>query len=173
MPIWIPIAIAIAVIGMGAVGGQQPFVVEAPPNASYPDYKDGSSTAARLRREPAKMFTFDRASLRDVLRYLADDAGIPFVGIPESDNANKRLVTFTMESSPFTALESVCRDNGVRLSYENGVWFMRSVDEERERRLKEEEDNKLVGIIYRLHYDPVDRVDFKDSSQGKHSVNPG
>ena len=163
-PTWIPIAIALALVAVGSVGGQQPFVVEAPPNAAYPDYKDGSSTAARLRREPAKMFTFDRASLRDVLRYLADDAGLPFVGIPESDNANKRLVTFTMESSPFTALESVCRDNGVRLTYDNGVWFMRSVDEERERRLKEEDDNRLVGIIYRLHYDPVDRVDFKEAS---------
>ena len=107
------------------------------------------------------MFTFDRASLRDVLRYLADDAGIPFVGIPESDAANRRLVTFTMQASPFTALESVCRDNGIRLTYENGVWYMRTVDEERERRLKEEDENKLVGIAYRLHYDPVDRVDFR------------
>lgn len=107
------------------------------------------------------MFTFDRAALRDVLRYLADDAGIPFVGIPENDAANKRLVTFTMEASPFTALENVCRDNGVRLSYENGVWFMRTVDEERERRIKDEEENKLVGIAYRLRYDPVDRVDFR------------
>jgi len=146
------------------VGGQQPFVVEPPVNATYPDYKAGNGIAAKLRREPPKMFTFDRASLRDVLRYLADDAGIPFVGIPESDAANKRLVTFTMEASPFTALESVCRDNGVRLSYENGVWFMKTVDEERERRVKEEEENKLLGIAYRLIYDPVDRVDFRNDS---------
>lgn len=144
-----------------------PFVVEPPPNAAYPDYGAGNPVASRLRREPAKMFTFDRAALRDVLRYLADDAGIPFVGIPESDAANRRLVTFTMEASPFTALESVCRDNGVRLTYENGVWYMRTVDEERERRIKEEEDNKLVGIAYRLRYDPVDRVDFRvDSGSG-------
>ncbi len=154
----------------GPFGGQQPFVVEAPSNASYPDYGAGNTVAARLRREPARMFTFDRASLRDVLRYLADDAGIPFVGIPESDAANKRLVTFTMEASPFTALESVCRDNGVRLVYDNGVWFMKTVDEERERRVKEEEDNKLVGIAYRLIYDPVDRVDFRnDGSTGSAS----
>lgn len=154
---------------MTSLPAQQPapFVVEPPPNAAYPDYGPGNAVASRLRREPAKMFTFDRASLRDVLRYLADDARIPFVGIPESDAANKRLVTFTMESSPFTALESVCRDNGIRLSYENGVWHMRTVDEERERRLKEEDDNKLVGIAYRLRYDPVDRVDFRlDPSAG-------
>lgn len=148
----------------GVAFAQQPapFVVEPPPNAAYPDYGPGNATASRLRRQPAKMFSFDRAALRDVLRYLADDAGIPFVGIPESDAANRHLVTFTMEASPFTALESVCRDNGIRLTYDNGVWYMRTVDEERERRIKEEDENKLVGIIYRLHYDPVDRVDFKD-----------
>lgn len=150
----------------GTAFSQQPapFVVEPPPNAAYPDYGPGNVAAYRLRRQPAKMFTFDRASLRDTLRYLADDAGIPFVGIPESDAANRRLVTFTMEASPFTALESVCRDNGVRLTYENGVWYMRTVDEERERRIKEEDDNKLVGIAYRLRYDPVDRVDFRVDS---------
>ncbi len=141
-----------------------PFVVEPPPNAAYPDYGPGNIPATSLRRQPPKLYNFDRAALRDVLRFLADDAGIPFVGIPESDAANQRLVTFTMEASPFVALESVCRDNGIRLIYDNGVWSMRTVDEERERRLKEEDDNKLVGIIYRLHYDPVDRVDFKEST---------
>jgi len=151
----------LALIGSSLAQQPAPFVVEPPPNAAYPDYGAGNSVASRLRREPAKMFTFDRAALRDVLRYLADDAGIPFVGIPENDAANRRLVTFTMEASPFTALESVCRDNGVRLTYENGVWYMRTVDEELERRIKEEEDNKLVGIAYRLRYDPVDRVDFR------------
>lgn len=147
----------------GTVFAEQPapFVVEPPPNAAYPDYGAGNVAASRLRRQPAKMFTFDRAALRDVLRYLADDAEIPFVGIPESDAANKHLVTFTMEASPFTALESVCRDNGIRLSYDNGVWYMRTVDEERERRIKEEDDNRLIGIAYRLRYDPVDRVDFR------------
>ena len=152
----------------GILFAQQPapFVVEPPPNAAYPDYGPGNAAAARLRRQPAKMFTFDRAALRDVLRYLADDAGIPFVGIPESDVANKHLVTFTMEASPFTTLESVCRDNGIRLSYENGIWYMRTVDEEREQRIREEDDNKLIGIAYRLRYDPVDRVDFRLDSTG-------
>jgi len=142
-----------------------PFVVEPPPNAAYPDYGPaGNLAAARLRREPAKMVTFDRAALRDVLRFLADNAGIPFIGIPENDAANRKLVTFTMEASPFVVLESVARDNGIRLSFENGVWYLHTVDEERERRLREEDDNKLVGIIYRLSYDPVDRVDFKDQT---------
>jgi len=144
-----------------------PFVVEPPPNAAYPDYGPaGNLAAARLRREPPKMITFDRAALRDVLRFLADTAGIPFIGIPENDAANRKLVTFTMEASPFVVLESVARDNGIRLSFENGVWYLHTVDEERERRLKEEDDNKLVGIAYRLRYDPVDRVDFATTANG-------
>lgn len=143
---------------------QQPFVVVPPSNASFTDYGTGNVAATRLRRMPAQLFEFDRAALRDVLRFLADSAEIPFIGIPENDALNRRLVTFTMQASPFTALESVCRDNGVRLSYENGIWYMRAIDEERERRLREEEENLLVGIVYRLKYDPVDRIDFKDSS---------
>jgi len=159
---------------MGAIAQPPaPFVVQPPPNAAYPDYGAGNLAAVTLRRQPSKMFTFDRAALRDVLRYLADAAEIPFVGIPENDAANRRLVTFTMEASPFTILESVCRDNGVRLTYDNGVWYMRTVDEERERRLKEEEDNMLVGIIYRLHYDPVDRVDFKDQTTAQDQQQSG
>ncbi len=141
----------------------------------YPDYGLGNPAATRLRRQPARLFEFDRAALRDVLRYLADEAEMPFVGIPENDSANRRLVTFTMEASPFIALESVCRDNGIRLTFENGVWFMRSVDEQRERRIKEEEDNKLVGIAYTLRYDPVDRVDFRqlDSSGAQQQTSSG
>ncbi len=154
------------------VSAQQttPFVVEVPQNPTYADYGTaGNTAAARLRTQPAKLFNFDRASLRDVLRYLADEAGIPFVGIPEGDSANKRLVTFTMESSPFVALESLAQDNGIRISFENGVWYFRSIDEERESRIKEEEENKLIGIAYKLVYDPVERIDFRNegsSNQG-------
>jgi Flp pilus assembly secretin CpaC len=155
------------VMGSAPAQPPAPFVVQPPPNAAYPDYGPaGSAAAAVLRRQPARKLTFDRASLRDVLRYLADDAGIPFVGIPESDAANRRLVTFTMIASPFVALESVCRDNGIRLTYDNGVWFMRTVDEDRERRIREEDANKLIGKAYPLKYDPVDRVDFSNSADG-------
>jgi len=152
-----------------------PFVVEPPPNAAYPDYGPGNIPATSLRRQPPKMYTFDRAALRDVIRFLADDAGIPFIGIRESDPVNQRLVTFTMNASPFVALESVCRDNGIRLTYDNGVWSMRTMDEQREMKIKEDqakEDqaNKLIGKVYRLNFDPVDRVDFKkDSTETKDS----
>jgi type II secretory pathway component GspD/PulD (secretin) len=158
------------------VSAQQasPFVVEVPQNPTYADYgTSGNTAAARLRTQPSKLFNFDRASLRDVLRYLADEAGIPFVGIPEGDSANKRLVTFTMESSPFVALESLAKDNGVRISFENGVWYFRSIDEERETRLKEEEENKLIGIAYKLVYDPVERIDFRNEGSSTQGAGAG
>ncbi|MFZ4775222.1 MAG: type II secretion system protein GspD [Terrimicrobiaceae bacterium] len=47
---------------------------------------------------------------------------------------------------------------------------MRTVDEDRERRIKEEDDNKLVGIAYHLRYDPVDRVQFVDRDSGSLST---
>ena len=150
----------------GSTGAPRPFVVEAPPNAKLPDYGTGNQIAMALRAEPAEKFEFDRAALRDVLRFIADKAGIPFIGIRESDPVNRRLITFTMEASPFVALESVCQENGINLKYENGVWFMRTVDEARERRIQEEEGNKLIGVAYKLIHDPVERVDFTASGRG-------
>ncbi|MEI6032691.1 MAG: type II and III secretion system protein [Verrucomicrobiae bacterium] len=157
--------LSVLLSGVGASAQPpEPYVVEPPPNATYPFlYGQGEASAKRLRSAPPQTFEFDRAVLRDVLRFLADAAEIPFVGIPESDAANRRLVTLTMRASPFVALESVCRDNGIRLTFENGVWYMSTVDEDRESRLKEEKENKLEGKIYHLHNDPVDRVDFKDA----------
>jgi len=162
------VAFVLAAIATSApTQGQQPFVVEPPQNSMYPDYGPGNVAGTRLRNQPPQLFSFDRASLRDVLRYLADSAGLPFVGMPEGDAANRRLVTFTLEASPFAALEAVCRDNGVRLTFQNGVWYMRAIDESFEKRAQQEEDNKLVGIAYKLVYDPVDRVRFVSAAQAQ------
>lgn len=114
---------------------------------------------------PPTSFTFDRATLRDVLRFLADDAGIPYVGIPEHSPQAQRLVTFRMNASPFTALESVARQNDIKLTFEDGVWFMRLNDQNLERSLKKEDANELVGVIYQLKFDPGDRVTFGAQDQ--------
>jgi type II secretory pathway component GspD/PulD (secretin) len=191
----------------GVALGQQPapFVVEPPPNAAYPrpqppDYgQEGNLAAAKLRAQPPSRFVFDKASLRDVVRFLADAAQISFISIPDSGTDEKgltipttssekglnwsffadRLVTFTMNASPFSALESICRDNSLVLSYQDGVWsiatpqdvYTREIVKEqkrrgalRDQRLKQEEDSKLVPVAYRLRYDPVDRVDFRADS---------
>lgn len=123
----------------------------------YPDYKEGNAVANLLRNSPAKLYTFDRASLRDVLRFLADDSGIPFVALQEKTNSgdgpsvDNILVTFTMRASPFLVLESIAKANGVSLIYENGVWFLRPYDEK-----------ELIGRTYKLRYTPQENVVFQN-----------
>lgn len=115
----------------------------------YTDYNWGNAIAEKLRNATPKLYNFDRASLRDVLRFLADDAGIPFVALQESAAAENTLVTFTLKASPFLALETVARSNGVNLLYENGVWFMRPINEK-----------ELIGRIYKLKYNPQENVTY-------------
>lgn len=124
----------------------------------FPDYGEGNAIAGSLRNSPAKLYTFDRASLRDVLRFLAEDAGIPFISmqerIPASGGAtgpsiDDVLVTFTMRASPFLVLESIAKANDIALVYDHGVWFIRPFN-----------DRELIGRIYKLKYTPQDRVVF-------------
>lgn len=130
----------------------------------------GNRAASQLRSMPPETFTFDRAMLRDVLRVLAEQAGIPYIGIPEHSTKAQRLITFKMTASPFAAIEAVCRQNDIKLTYDDGVWFMRVHDANLERARTAEDANELVGVIYQLKHDPVDRVDFRSdtgtSSQG-------
>lgn len=134
---------------------------------SHANYgRDGNRRAEQLRSMPPERFSFDRALLRDVLRFLAESAGIPYIGIPEHSSVAQRLVTFNMTASPFSALESLARQNDIKIAYEDGVWFMRLRDVNFERIRKAEDANELVGVIYHLKYDPADRVDFRPNIGG-------
>jgi hypothetical protein len=126
----------------------------------------GNRRAMQLRSMPPETFTFDRASLRDVLRFLADQAGLPYIGIPEHSPEAQKLVTFRMTASPFVALESVARQNDIKLTFDDGVWFMGLRDANIERARKAEDENELIGVIYQLRHDPAEMVDFKGGSQG-------
>lgn len=112
------------------------------------DYGSGNQIAQHLRNAPPRLYEFDRASLRDVLRFLADEAGIPFVALPE-DAAQDRQVTFTMRAAPFRVLEIISKSNGVALFFENGIWFMRPFN-----------DQQLIGRTYKLKFNPQDQVEF-------------
>ena len=57
-----------------------------------------------LRKAPIKEYDFNRASVRDVLRFLANDAEIDFVAMPENGNDDAKLITFSLNKSPFAAL---------------------------------------------------------------------
>ncbi|MFZ4681069.1 MAG: type II secretion system protein GspD [Terrimicrobiaceae bacterium] len=131
-------------------------VAAAPPFEVFSDYGSGNALAEKLRNAPAKLYNFDRASLRDALRFMADDAGIPFVALQESSAAENTLVTFTLRASPFRALETIARANGIQLFFENGIWFMRPINEK-----------ELIGRIYKLKYNSQQHVTYKggDSAQ--------
>jgi type II secretory pathway component GspD/PulD (secretin) len=151
----------------GAFGQGTPLKISAPTPAPPPqiqaksftvfsDYGEGNAIANSLRTSPPKLYKFDRASLRDVLRFLADDAGIPFISMQEripsersagAPSIDDILVTFTMRASPFLVLESIAKANDVALIYDNGVWFIRPYNE-----------RELIGRIYRLKFTPQDRV---------------
>ncbi len=149
----------------GATAGE-PLVMFGRP-APKPEYGGpGNLRASQLRSMPQERFTFDRSTLRDVLRYLAESAGLPYVGIPEHSPKAQRLVTFQMTASPFAALESLARQNDIQLTFEDGVWFMRIRDANLDRARAVEKQNELIGVIYQLKYDPVDVVDFKGSGAG-------
>jgi len=145
-------------------GGNVPQL-QTQPFAVYPDYKEGNSIASSLREAPPKLYTFDRASLRDVLRFLADDAGIPFIALQERASASAAdnvLVTFTMRASPFLVLESVAKANGVSLVYESGVWFIRPINEK-----------ELIGRTYKLKYTSQENIVFQGGSSGGSAPSQG
>ncbi len=168
----------------GAVTGGAPVVLIGRP-VERPDYGDeGNRMAAKEREDNKKTqaFDFDRASLRDVLRFLADAAGIAWIGIDEHSPTAQKLVTFKMTAPPFKALESVARQNGIQLTYNDGVWFMGSqtqkFEQEREETRKEivtkqaniERANELVGVVYQLKHDPVELVDFREGGSRSQST---
>lgn len=81
--------------------------------------------AGKLRAARAQRYDFSKASLGDVLRFLATDAGLNFIALNENDPLNRRLITFGLESSPFEVLEKICRANGLSLILDRGTWHIR------------------------------------------------
>ena len=107
----------------------------------------------QLRSQPQKAYEFNRAVLRDVFRFLADDAGISFVSLPEVGQTEEKLVTFALRASPFRALEIIAKANGVALFYEEGVWYLRPYN-----------DKELIARIYKLKYNTQEKVTSSDSA---------
>lgn len=105
--------------------------------------------ADALRAQPAKDYEFNRAALRDVLRFLAQDAGISFVSVPEVGATEDNLVTFNLHASPFRALEIIAKANGVALFYEDGVWYLRPYN-----------DKELIGRTYKIKYNTQEEVKY-------------
>lgn len=79
-------------------------------------------SASDLRSAPPRQYNFSKAVMSDVMRLMAEDAGISFFGLPDEGEGNERMVTFTINAAPFTALETLAKANGVSLIHENGIW---------------------------------------------------
>lgn len=105
------------------------------------------AAAAPLRSAPPRQYNFSKAVLSDVMRLMAEDAGIGFFGLPDGAGNGDNLVTFTLNASPFTALETLAKANGVALIHDSGIWYLRPAN-----------DQELIGRIYEINYNAQELV---------------
>ncbi|MBL9182575.1 MAG: hypothetical protein JNN17_10565 [Verrucomicrobiaceae bacterium] len=98
-----------------------------------PPFKNAASEAAaqaaKLRAARPQQYDFSKSNLGDVLRYLASDADLKFISLPDDHPASKKLVTFSIKDSPFAVLETIAKANGLMLVLDKGVWHIRPSDE--------------------------------------------
>ncbi len=130
----------------------------APVQAQLGPDPNAAIVSTNLRSQPPRDYDFNRASLRDVLRFLATDAGISYVSVAEVADEEEKLVTFSLRASPFRALEIIAKSNGIDVVYDDDVWYLRPLDKE-----------ELVARIYKLRYNTQEKV----TSDSAASTAPG
>ena len=114
----------------------------------------------KLRDAPPQQYDFSNAVLSDVLRFLATDAGISFVSLPNDSLEGSSQITFSIRSSPFRVLETLCKANGLAIIPDNGIWYIRPAD-----------DKELIGRAYQIRHNALEKVD-RVSSGGGLSLTP-
>ncbi|WP_395752425.1 type II secretion system protein GspD [Prosthecobacter sp.] len=117
-----------------------------------PEYE---AQAERLRAAAPNQYDFSKAMLSDVLRFLATDAGISFFSLPDDSTEGGRLITFSIRSSPFQVLETLCKANGLAIIPDNGIWYIRPAD-----------DRELIGKSYEIRNNAVELVERVNSNGG-------
>ncbi len=131
-------AAGLSVVPANAQYGQEMALLHSP---AY------EAAAAPLRSAPPRQYNFARAVLSDVMRLMAEDAGIGFFGLPDGTGNADTLVTFTLNASPFSALETLAKANGVALIFDGGIWYLRPAN-----------DQELIGRIYEINYNAQELV---------------
>ncbi|NNE92687.1 MAG: type II and III secretion system protein [Verrucomicrobiales bacterium] len=144
------IAFATALCALSSFSQAQVGTQLAVPNS--PAYENAAN---RLRSAPPRQYNFSKAVLGDIMRLMAEDAGISFFGLPEGATGADRIVTFSITASPFTALETLSKANGISLIFENDIWYLRPAD-----------DTELVGRIYEINYNSQELVRKNDQGGG-------
>jgi type II secretory pathway component GspD/PulD (secretin) len=105
--------------------------------------------AAELRAAPPQQYDFNKSNLGDVLRFLATDAKLSFISLPEDAEQASQVITFSINSSPFSVLETLCHAHGLSLFPEkNGMWFIRTAD-----------DRELIGRSYDVKYNTMEKIE--------------
>ncbi|MBE2282641.1 MAG: hypothetical protein IAE77_04170 [Prosthecobacter sp.] len=117
-----------------------------------PEYE---AEAARLRSAAPQQYDFSKAMLSDVLRFLATDAGISFFSLPDDSAEGTRLITFSIKASPFQVLETLCKNHGLAIIPDNGIWYIRPAD-----------DRELIGRSYEILHNAFEHVDRVSSNGG-------
>lgn len=111
--------------------------------------------AQKLRDAPPQQYDFSNAVLSDVLRFLATDAGISFVSLPNDNPVGSSQITFSIRSSPFRVLETLCKANELAIIPDNGIWYIRPAD-----------DKELIGRAYQIRHNAMEKVDRVSSGGG-------
>ena len=106
------------------------------------------AAARALRDAPPQQYDFAKSNLGDVLRFLATDAKISFISLPDSAAESNQVITFSIYGSPFQVLETLCKANALSLIPENGMWYIRPAD-----------DRELIGHSYLVKHNAMERVE--------------
>lgn len=106
------------------------------------------AVAERLRNAQPQQYDFSKAMLSDVLRFLATDADISFFSLPDDSESGSKLITFSINASPFKVLETLCRANGLAILPDNDIWHIRPAD-----------DRELEGKSYEVRHNALERVE--------------
>lgn len=112
--------------------------------------------SARLRAKPARQYEFSKALLGDVIRFLATDSGISYFSLPDGSPEGERLITFSLSASPFQALETLCKANGLALIIDGGIWYVRPSD-----------DRELIGKSYEIKNNAFEHVSKSSGGGGE------
>lgn len=117
-----------------------------------PEYE---AEASRLRTAEPQQYDFSKATLSDVLRFLATDAGISFFSLPDDSPIAARLITFSIKASAFQVLETLCKANELSLIPDNGIWYIRPAG-----------DKELIGKSYEIRHNALEMVEKVNLSSG-------
>ena len=105
--------------------------------------------AARLRENPPLSYRFTQASLREVLSFVANDAGINFISSPLTEDD---VVTFAITASPFRVLEVLAEDNHLKLRFngEENFWYIEPVKPPKTDELRETNTHRQQPRVWLL-----------------------